>query len=222
MDKYIIAYFRKRSEYKNKEELDIYATTISRLWKTEEEAIKCASEAVMRERSRKKASEEKKSAAKAEKINELKEKLKSLKLNKETLSKAIEKVSDDGSNYEEVIKETKKECVEKIKKRIQTCSTLKDEEKNSFVSRILNDGSNLNEIYEEAVELANPRFEKKREARAQIKNTGLSKERKDALEKEIRGYGEYGILPKLKSNNERVLARLYDRVLEGRERKEEG
>ncbi|MDR1433806.1 hypothetical protein, partial [Candidatus Endomicrobiellum devescovinae] len=38
-------------------------------------------------------------------------------------------------------------------------------------------------------------------------------------ETEIRGYGEYGILPKLKSNNERVLARLYDRVLEGRERK---
>jgi hypothetical protein len=284
---------------------------------TEESAIKYASEAVISERARKKAAEEKKSA-----INELKEKLKSLKLNEETLSKAIEKVSDDGSNYEEVIKETKKECVEEIKKRIETCTTLKDEEKSSFVSRILNDGSNLNEIYEEAAELANSRFEKKRQAKKQIRNTGLSKERKDALEKEIntdgsncdeivrmaktedtskpgtdeatgtslprpkaeelkvevkegniiyvennkkikmerrtvaigdisdisernivvggkevflyeyekkkegeieiRGYGEYGILPKLKSNNERVLARLYDRVLEGRERKEEG
>lgn len=82
-------------------------------------------------------------------------------MDKKTLSKAIEKVSDDGSNYEEVIKETKKECVEEIKKRIETCTTLKDEEKSSFVSRILNDGSNLNEIYEEAAELANPRFEKK-------------------------------------------------------------
>jgi hypothetical protein len=39
---------------------------------------------------------------------------------------------------------------------------------------------------------------------------------------EIRGYGEYGLLPGLKKGNERTLARLYDKVLEGRERKEEG
>jgi hypothetical protein len=39
---------------------------------------------------------------------------------------------------------------------------------------------------------------------------------------EIRGYGEFGLLPKLKKGNEGTLARLYDRVLRGRERKEEG
>ena len=39
---------------------------------------------------------------------------------------------------------------------------------------------------------------------------------------EIEGYGEFGLLPELKKGNETTLARLYDRVLEGRERKEEG
>lgn len=88
-NKYILAHFRKRTEYKDKEELDIYATvyasTIVELFgRTEKEAIECASEAVMRAR----AGKEFAAKAKAETINELDEKLKSLKLNKETLSKA--------------------------------------------------------------------------------------------------------------------------------------
>jgi hypothetical protein len=232
-----------------------------------------------------------KSSARENQKRKIEEALAPLNLDSKHLSKAIERLSDDGANCDEVISETREAYVEGIKKVLRAFVTLNDEEKDTFISRLLPDGSNGAEIIEEAKRLGKSHVAKIIEAIERIDKTGLSEARKSELkseinrdgsnakeiaekaerenenrskritvvkegdiiyvtsdnkikreiiilgedeirgivvkgrevflyeyekkegEIEIRGYGDFGLLPELKKGNEITLARLYDRVL---------
>ena len=185
-----------------------------------------------------------KSFARVGQEKRLKEILEPLKLDNKFLSEAVGRLSDDGANCDEVISQTRAAYVQGCQTREEAEAAGWIPDSGSATGSPDSEGSpsatpKKEELKVEVIEgnIIVENNKKIKMERRTVKTNDINEirsivvrgkevflheyEKNKEGEIEIKGYGEYGLLPELKGENEKTVAKIFDRALEGRRSEEE-